>query len=63
MIAKIKKHNIHDIFCSHIHINEEMCEDEYVIVKTCRKCITLAIMNGGTVRELTVNSQFLEELS
>ncbi len=29
-----KKHNIHDFFCSHIHINEEMCEDERVVVKT-----------------------------
>ncbi len=38
MIIKIKKkQNIQDIFGFHIHINEEMCEDECVVVKTITK--------------------------
>jgi hypothetical protein len=52
MIAKNQnKHNI--------HITEEMWGYE----NYCRKCITLGVMNGGTVRELAVNSRFPEELS
>jgi hypothetical protein len=37
MIAKIKKQNIHDMFGFHISINEEMCEDECMVVKTIAK--------------------------
>jgi hypothetical protein len=45
MTAKIKKkQNIHDIFCSHIHINEEMCEHEYVVVKTIAENASLWLL-------------------
>ncbi len=61
MIAKIKKTNIYDIFGFQIHINEEICKNEYMAMRTiAKKCIILIIINEGTVtvRELTVSSRF-----
>jgi hypothetical protein len=47
-----KKQNIHDILSFHIHIHEEMCEDEFVVVKTIEKMYHFGYYEWGNCEEI-----------